>query len=337
MAKRVEILCEYQPYLDQPPVAAASLYGQACSNDRQTVDHWRGTWLANIKANKARFGSFKDHGIGKLFGRHQGMPAILVGSGPSLRQNAHELKGRGNIPVVSCLHNFHFLEDLGVPADYYVSLDAGPVTIEEVSEGGSKTPDEYWELTKGRKLVCFTGTDPGLLERWQGEVYFFNCPIPDLALGEEIDQVEKFRSFVSSGGNVLGACLYVAKAYLGCQVSIFLGADFSFSYLDKFHGWDSKYDKTIGQCLRVTDVYGHSVKTWPSYHNFKCWFDWVTQSVPGIYFNCTEGGTFGAYPGGNLRSVIQKDLKETLRMFTISEEIRDSAENPETEVRKILF
>jgi hypothetical protein len=337
LAKRAEILCEYQPYIDQAPVAPTSLYKQACSNDQRTVEHWRETWLTNVKANKERFGSFKDHGLGRLFDKHRGLPSILAGSGPSLRQNAELLKARGNIPLVSCLHNFHFLEDTGVPADYYVSLDAGPVTIEEVSEGGQKTPDEYWALTKDRTLLCFTGTDPKLLELWQGAVYFFSCPIPDEKLSLEMDEVEPFHSFVSTGGNVLGACLYIAKSYLGSQVSIFVGADFSFSYLDKFHGWDSKYDKSIGQCLRVTDVYGHSVKTWPSYHNFKCWFDWVTQSVPGVYFNCTEGGTFGAYPGGNLRSLIQMDLKDCLRMFSISEEIRDQAENPDTAMRKILF
>jgi hypothetical protein len=153
----------------------------------------------------------------------------------------------------------------------------------------------------------------------------------------EIDKVETFRTFLSTGGNVLGACLYFAKAVLGCQVSIFLGANFSFSYMDKFHGWDSKYDAMLGRYIRTTDVYGNSVKTWASYHNFKAWFDWVAMKVPGIYFNCTEGGTFGAYPGGNIRSVIQMDLKDCLRMFNISDELKEACENPETETKKILF
>lgn len=337
MAKKAEILCEYQPYIDRPPVAATSLYGQACSNDKATVEAWRKIWVDNTRKNKQRFGSFKEKAVGKLFGKHQGLPAIVVGSGPSLKENAGELVNKGPIPVVSCLHNFHFLEDNGVPADYYVTLDAGPVTIEEVSEGGTKTADEYWAITKDRKLVAFIGTDPKLLELWQGEIYFFNCPIPDRAVEEEMASIEKFNSYLSTGGNVLGASLYFSKAVLGCQVSIFLGANFAFSYLDKFHGWDSKYDASLGHYIRTVDVYGNSVKTWQSYANFKAWFDWVSMQVPGLYINCTEGGTFGAYPGGNIRSVIQMDLKDCLKMFSVHEEVREQFENPDTDVKKILF
>jgi hypothetical protein len=336
MPKKVEIICDYQPYMENPP-QARSLYGQACTNDAVTVNQWRDTWIRNAKVNHERFGPFKDRGLGKLWGIHRNSPAFVLGSGPSLRANAHLLKDNPGIPVLSCLHNFHFLEDLGVNVDYYVSLDAGPVVIEEVSEGGSKTPDEYWDATKGKTLICYISTDPGLLEKWQGNVFFFNCPVPDVTILEEMDKQEPFHTFVSTGGNVLGASTYIAKAIMGCNPLVFLGADFSFSYLDKFHGWDSKYDKEIGHCIRTTDVYGNSVKTWPSYHNFKAWFDWLSMTVPGFYINCTEGGTFGAYAGGNIRSVIQMDLAEYLKMQKMCDEIKEQCVNPETGERKILF
>ena len=64
--------------------------------------------LQEIKANKEQVGSFKDHGIGKLFGAHQYLPVVVAGSGPSLAGNGEQLKERGGIPLVSCLHNFHF-------------------------------------------------------------------------------------------------------------------------------------------------------------------------------------------------------------------------------------
>jgi hypothetical protein len=332
-----EIRLEFQPYFDFPARQVGNLYGQACSNDAVTVNAWRPTWLKNVKANKVKFGSFAEHGVGKLFGAHRYKPVVLAGSGPSLKFNGPGLAKRDGLPLVSCLHNFHYLEDLGTPADYYVTLDAGPVTIEEVSEGGTKSADEYWALTKERTLIAYIGTDPELLERWQGKVYFFNCPLPDERLMNELEEVERFRTFLSTGGNVLGAATYFAKGILGASALVYVGADFSFSYTDKFHGWDSKYDADIGHCIRLTDVFGNKVKTWQSYANFKAWFDWLVEHVPGVYINATEGGCFGSYPEGNIRGIRQMTLEGALRMFQMSDELRDQCENPGTEARKILF
>lgn len=337
MSKKAEILCDYQPYVDAPPVSEGQLYGQACSNDSNTVSTWRDLWIRNAAENHRKFGPFADRSLGKLWGKHRFTPALVLGSGPSLKDNAHLLAGNPGIPVLSCLHNFHFLEDLGVKVDYYVSLDAGKVTVEEVSEGGKRTPEEYWRATEGKTLICYVSTDPELLEKWRGDIYFFNAPVPDTTILDEMDKLEKFRMFVSSGGNVLGAATYIAKAVFGCNPIAFMGADFSFSYMNKFHGWDSKYDKDLGHVVRMTDVYGNSVKSWQSYANFKSWFDFIAMRVPGHWINCTEGGTFGAYPGGNIRAVQQMDLKDFLRIYTMSEEIREQCENPATDTKKILF
>jgi hypothetical protein len=334
--KQALVYLEYQQTIEHSPAPMEALYSQACANDATTVSSWRETWISQTKANHAILGPFKDRSIGQLFNKHRHMPIFLVGSGPSLKKNAHLLKGDHGIPIISCLHNFHYLEDLGVNVDYYVSLDAGPVTIEEVTEGG-KSDTDYWSKTKGKKLLCYVGSHPNLLAKWQGDIYFFNCPIPDAKVEEEIDKIERFKVLVSSGGNVLGACLYIAKAFLGCRTTIFLGADFSFSYDEKFHGWDSKYDASLGNYVRLTDIYGNKVKTWMSYANFKSWFDWVAQRVPGEYINCTEGGIFGAYPEGNIRAVKQMDLNDCIEQFSLTKHIDDQVKNPETQRIGILF
>ncbi len=131
--------------------------------------------------------------------------------------------------------------------------------------------------------------------------------------------------------------MYIAKGILGCSTVGFIGADFSFSYKNKFHGWDSSYDSIMGACMRVTDVFGNSVKTWPSYNNFKGWFDWVASTIPGIYVNCTEGGTFGAYKEGNIMAVRQMELKAFLDMINMCEHLRDQCERPGSAERKVLF
>lgn len=337
MAKKREIICEYQPYIDAPPIQPAALYQQSCSNDAATVNAWRDIWIKNARLNHERYGSFSANGIGSIWGTARNQPAIVVGSGPSLRENIDGLKANKGIPVVSCLHNFHLFVDRGIKCDYWVTLDSGPVTIEEVSEGGSQSEETYWAATKDQTLLAYIASDPGLLSKWQGKVLFFTCPVPDQEVLKEQAALEEFHTNVSTGGNVLGAATYIAKAIMGANPIVFMGADFSFSYTDKFHGWDSKYDANLGHYLRATDVYGNSVKTWQSYANFKGWFDWLAQAVPGTYINCTEGGTMGAYPTGNIRAIQQMDLADLLRMYSLCDEVYEQCVNPSTSERKILF
>jgi hypothetical protein len=61
--------------------------------------------------------------------------------------------------------------------------------------------------------------------------------------------------------------------------------------------------------VRATDVFGHRVKTWQSYYNFKCWFESRACSVPGTYINATEGGILGSYPEGNIEQIKQMAFK----------------------------
>jgi hypothetical protein len=327
----------YQPTIARPPIPPKALYAQACSSDEITVNTWRQIWIDQVKANHKTHGPFAARGIGKLYKSLLHKPCIVAGSGPSLKTNIKELADRKGLPLISCLHNYQFFEDNGVTPDYYVTLDAGPVTIEEVSEGGKKTPDEYWESTKNKKLLAFIGSHPQLLAKWKGEIYFFAAPIPDQKVMDEIHATEPFHSFVSSGGNVLGASFYIAKAIMGANPIIFIGADFSFAYNNKFHAWDSKYDLNLGEIKRATDVFGNSVKTWHSYYNFKCWFDSRCCSVPGQYINATEGGILGAYPEGNIEAIKQMALSDVIRTYSLSDELEGPMCSPETKDLRILF
>lgn len=337
--KKAEVILEYQPYIDGPPQSPQSLHGQACSSDDITIKSWSSIWLRQIKANKEHFGSFSEFGVGKLHGLFRSKPVIIAGSGPSLRNNAHLLgkKDRKAFGLVSCLHNFHYLEDLGVEPDFYVSLDAGEVTIEEISEGGELSPNEYWEKTRDRTLIAYIGSHPELLKKWQGKIYFFTAPIPDPELIKKIIDIETFHHVMGNGGNVLGACLYFSMAVLGACPIVYTGADFAFGYDHKFHGWDSKYDSAMGNCVRGTDVYGNSIRTWQSYANFKAWFDWVALTVPGIFINCTEGGTLGAYPGGNIKQIQQMDLVDCYKMFNPCDPLEEQHNNPAIEQPLLLF
>lgn len=335
--RKAEVTLQYQPLIHEPPVAPGALYDSACQSDKATIEYWRHVWLGNASANHQIFGPFAACSIASEFQKYRYKPVIIAGSGPSLKINAHELKNRGDIPLVSCLHNFHFFEDLELAPEYYITLDAGPVTIGEVTEGGSKTEEEYWALTKDRTLIAYIATDPELLKKWKGKILFFSAPIPDQDVIAKMDAIEKFNVFLSSGGNVLGACLYFSKAVLGSSATIFVGADFSFGYNHKFHAWNSKYDASMGRTIRVTDIYGIKVDTWPSYWGFKNYFDSVSLRIPGIYYNCTEGGCLGSYPEGNLSSFKYMDLKECLGVFNANIQIAGQMTDPAHEPKMLLY
>jgi hypothetical protein len=336
MLKSVEMYLEFQNEIDQAPRRTDELYSQACANDGLTVNTWAKQWLSQIKENKDRFQQFSDKAVGKVFKSEYLKPIIVVGSGPSLKGNGQLLTDTKGIPVVSCLHNFHFFVDNKLRCDYFITLDAGKITIEEISEGGKLTHDEYVEKTKDYTLVAYVGTHPDLLKLWKGPILFFNVPVPDQKFMDELFKIEKFNQWMTSGGCVLGAATYFAKGVLGGNPLCFLGADFSFDYTHKFHGWNSKYDGQLGNAMRAHDVYGHSRKTWQSYWNFKCWFDWLAQKVPGIYINATEGGIMGAYAEGNIKQIKQMTLESFLRMYSLCDDIKDQFLGNADEY-KILF
>lgn len=341
--------CELNLELQQPirglPIPPQQLQNVAASNDDATIEFWREIWLRNMKANKEKFGSFHENGLHKLYKAHLHKPAICIGSGPSLKHYAKHLvpgaeiealtseglmtvkaKGNPGILVLSALHNFAYLTDLGVKVDYWVSLDAGEVVIDEMADGGTKDMAFYREASKGQKLLCYVATNPRLFDNWQGEVMWFNSIMPNEGMKKLMNEIEPYRCTVSSGGNVLGACMYIAKAIMGCNPIIYMGADFSFSYDSKFHSFNSKYDKQ-GAVVKTVDIYGNKVSSWPSYLGFKSWFDAKHSSVPGLYINCSDG-CMGAYDQGNVIDTIQMNIEMALEMYRVSDHLKDVMENP---------
>jgi hypothetical protein len=328
--KTANIILELQPYISVPPVTTQQMYANACSSDGPTLQNWLPTWLKNIKENHDRFGPFSPKSIGEVWGSKSGLPCIIAGAGPSLRNNIDILKDRPYwMPLISCLHSFHAMEEAGANPDYYVTLDAGEITVKEVCEGGTKTEDEYWAMTEKRTLLAYIGSSPRLIEKWRGKILWYNAPVPGEEYNKAANDIEPFNIWVSNGGNVLGACFYISKAFMGCQTSVFIGADFAFSNKDKlrFHAWDSDYDKNIGNTIRTVDIWGNSVRTWPSYWNFKQWFDYVSQTCPGVYINCSEDGILGAYREGNLDSFKQMELSKFIELYKIHEQFEFQAKN----------
>lgn len=401
MLRSTNINLEYQPPISHPPITVQSMAAATTSGDQATVEFWKEIWIRNMDANKKLFGSFKENGLHKLYKKYDKLPVICMGSGPSLKhyakylkaceENGIKYKGNPGILVMSALHNFAYLNDLGIKVDYWLSLDGGEVVIDEQFDGASKKlpnpvinvvnisgkkfeytdldgkefsleagqskdldasfkekliqacedkliqmhilpevidKEFYIERTKGQKLIAYTGTNPRLWDNWKGEVIWTQSIMPNQDIKRRMDAIEKYEMITSSGGNVLGASMYIAKALFGCNPIIFMGADFSFSYDSKFHSFDSKYD-TAGQTIAVRDIYGNKVKTWQSYYNFKQWFDLKSMQIPGVYINCSDG-CMGAYETGNIMSITQKHIVDVLEMYRVVDHLKETVEKIDT-------
>jgi hypothetical protein len=319
--KRVPMILTFQGTIDAPPISPAQMMQQASGNDNVTVNHWREIWLKHIKRNKETHDIVGDSAQ-TMAGKFAYNPVIIAGSGPSLKKNAHLLKDKPDkIGLVSCLHNYAYFTDLGLHVDGgYINLDAGDITIPEMSQGGLRDEQYYWDSTQDATLVAGLVSKPELIDRWKGPIKWFSSPVPDMKyMEEERKLLGDFCLYYNVGGNALGASYYHARAILGGMPLAFIGADFAFDYCHKFHSWDSPYDAQFQGVIPCTDIFGNRVYTWPSYHNFCLWLTYQAYGGTGMnpvqMINCTEGGIFGAFPQGNVSVIKQLALIDFLEMY----------------------
>lgn len=318
MAKRLEnsvqMMLAFQPYVTQAPINKEQQWDQACSSDKKTSEAWSDTWLKHIEQNVNEHEA-DTRTVGDMFGDFAYKPCLCVASGPSLKRNFHMVKELPeDIPVISCLHSFHKFIDTGTRCDAFVTLDAGDIVLTEMSEGGQHPEQYYWDATADHTLVAGLVTPPELIKRWKGKVRFFNATIPDEVFMNRMPKITKNQWVYSVGGNTFGAAMYHAAWVWGCRELALVGADFAFDYMHQFHAWDTPYDQQFSGLVPCTDVYGNRVYSWPSYQNFRMWTEFQAQGSFANHHvrivNCTEGGTLGAYPHGNVMWVQQMTLAD---------------------------
>lgn len=319
----VEMKLTFQPYIDMPTSSKDALFATACSNDGVTLESFGKKWLMHVKENVDNF-DVKEESVMKVHREYDGRPGIVAGSGPSLKKNYKQLKNRPSyMSLTSCLHNYAFFEDKGIYPEYYINLDAGDITVEELYQGGSKEAQYYWDSTKNKVLIAALVSNPKLISKWKGKILWYNTLGPTQDFISALREITDFNVVYNVGGNTLGAAMYHCRAILGCCPVVFVGADFSFDYMKKFHPFDSPYDKQFAGVIPATDIFGNRVYTWQSYYNFKAWFDYISLggvgNNPSTYINCTEGGILGSYPDGNIRHIRQMSLHDFINMYRQSE------------------
>lgn len=309
----------YQALIEAPPQPMEILAHQASGPDGLTCTAFGQLWTDNLLENSKSYDFLQNSAMLEHM-KFMYYPAVVIAAGPSLKKNVHLLKEHNDVVRCSCLHCFAYLMDQGVKVNYWLAIDAQPEMATVIYDGGKKPRAEYQEMMKDQVLICNTCINPKVLSEWKGKVLFFNtmANVPEYQKAAE----EKCKDLVTfnQGGSVTGACLYMARAILGCGPIAFVGLDLAYSKAGMYYPWNDEmtHQSKIPNATAMTDIYGDRVITDGSWLSFKSWIEFTacggSIGAKHNFYNCTEGGILGAHPQGNLRKLMPMDLKQFLDM-----------------------
>ncbi len=255
-----------------------------------TVSNFGRLWTANYEANRSFISRYP--GVVSLFERFNGVPAIVVGAGPSLDKNIRWLPpAQDRALIIGVDTILAGLENAGVKPTIAVTLDPQP-DIARLFTGVNTT---------GRLLVAPTIAHPTTLEAWKGEIAFYNKYAPDIPQLTKIAQANPGAGYLIPGGSVLSIGLDLAFR-MGANPIAFIGQDLSYppgsAYSKNTVYGDADYKELLkeklGDMVTDIDIFGRETPTQKSLFITKQWMEWAfttwKRKGPADYYNCTEGG-----------------------------------------------
>jgi hypothetical protein len=251
-----------------------------------TVIHYCHTWQLNHLLNLPA--TVFCPGVAGLFGRFSGVPAFIVGAGPSLNKNGHLLAGvRGCGLVLACDTALRPLLRAGVAPDVVMSIDGSDLNYKNFA--GVDAPDTT--------LVAEPMTVHRIVAEYRGPLLIasFGGPV--------MDWVEGFcgkKGELKSGGSVSTAALHFAHR-MGCNPIVFVGQDLSYpggiAYAQGTFYADEGYRSPLSRqdMVEVPAVDGGTVIT-PRF--MKCFINWFEEAIPALKRSTPELEVIDATEGG---------------------------------------
>jgi hypothetical protein len=185
----------------------------SASHNLSTLSDSAKMWFANILENLPSLMVYP--GVKGLFGRFRGIPAFILGGGPSLDRHLHllnDIKGRGLI--IACDTALRTLSLDGIEPDLLLSLDGREESYRHFDGVGVR--DSF--------LVAFSITHPRIISDFPGGVFMSDFPHP---LNEYLSLFIGKKGYLKSGGSVTTACFDLARM-CGANPIVFVGLDLAF-------------------------------------------------------------------------------------------------------------
>lgn len=275
---------------------------------KNTIAYRLKDWMTNFMANQKHIKG--GYGVASLMNTLQGVPCIIVGSGPTLDHNIPFLKTVQNRAcIISCDSTAKALITNGIRPNIILSTD---------SKGKCK---EFFEGidTSQYNFVMDSFCHPDTIEFIKGRKYFYNTlPVEGCDFTQTLNQWTGYIGNLGTGGCVATTIWSMAIQLLGCDPDILVGLpqafydkhqQYSKTVLDTSHKGIDQYES---QPLEVKDVWGKDCYTQPGFQSFAFWFQDAALYVPGIHINCSDGIISKNWLNMSLEQVITKYLNITL-------------------------
>jgi hypothetical protein len=300
---------------DDPPVVidtvAQARQPDAVADAEQVVRRIIDEARANAEARRTHAGRYLLHtlanapsiahegDVASLTGSFAGVPAVIVGAGPSLDGMIPELAAcRTRAIVIAADTAARPMLALGAAPHFIVALD--PAESNAMHLSALHNPRSAW-------LVAEASLHPTALAAFQGRTFFCNVsnhqPWPWLA------SLGLGRGQLSAWGSVATSALDLALR-MGCSPVIFAGLDFAFvdsrpycrgtTFESQWAVWMAGGQDFQGICNLLInrwpsalepDADGHLVRTAPHLIAFRNWMRERIEAAAGVrFFNVTPGG-----------------------------------------------
>jgi hypothetical protein len=250
----------FRNILEETHLAAGLILSEAAD--------WGTVALKNARANRAPY----RRGM-ELKGAFAGMPAIIVGAGPSLAKNGHLLKKFEDKALIFA--GGTALNVIDVEPHFAASIDAAAPSRQFKMHPFAETPFCYQSRMNPENFALIHG--PRLL-------------FPDSS-SDPINWLEEEESF--DGGWTVGNFLTAVALHLGCDPIIFVGMDLCYTHNRKYAEIETVLPDGL---VQVGDVLTQR--------------DWLmaakwTEAKNGPFINATEGGIL-SLPKADLESLLSQ-------------------------------
>ncbi len=245
---------------------------------RCLVDKWYENRIVNAKKESVNAKS--------LIGKFMGIPALLVGAGPSLQSQLETIKSlQGKAVIIAASTAVEILLSHGITPTFMIAIDQDPVSSGGLHENLEADVPLVFDGQVAQNSLNYKGKKFQMqlnVNRYTGML------APDLPVFESGPSV----------ANVAMDFLYK----LGCSPILMCGVDLSYTYGKLYcDGTQFQQDMSQIQSMKLINNKGEECMTEPSFLSMRNWFTEYINRVHPPVFNCTERGLIiDGVPNANL-------------------------------------